>query len=54
MPLQIIFLSALKNIAFLKQELAEFNMQLVWGRAEAVSRREVSWGTDSREEPDRA
>lgn len=31
MPLQIIFLSALKNIAFLKKELAEFNMQLCGG-----------------------
>lgn len=31
MPLQIIFLSALKNIAFLKEELAEFNVQLCGG-----------------------
>lgn len=53
MPLQITFLSAPKNISFLKQELVEFDMQLMWGRVEAVSRKERSWGTSSRKKPDR-
>jgi len=40
MPLQIISFSAPRT--FLKQELAEFDMQLVWGRVEPVSRSERS------------
>lgn len=52
MPLQIMFLSAPKNISFLKQELVVSDMQLMWGRVEAVSRKERSWSTSSRKKPD--
>lgn len=48
-----IFVSSQEH-CILKKGTGRVQHAVMWGRAEAVSRREVSWGTGSREEPDRA